>query len=108
MGNAPDVIGRGSDSAPYFYAFFNQRHDAHLENRYTHNKTSHLTKPRSNPLIYNWIRNKKKSPQNGKSFGWDWFFNRLRNVFSSAEVDFPNGATVVLSYIFYRIEPLPS
>ena len=53
MGNAPDVIGRGSDSAPYFYVFFNQRHDAHLENRYTHAKTSHLTKPRSNPLIYN-------------------------------------------------------
>ena len=53
MGNAPDVIGRGSDSALYFYVFFNQRHDAHLENRYTHAKTSHLTKPRSNPLIYN-------------------------------------------------------
>lgn len=55
MGNAPDVIGRGSDSAPYFYAFFNQRHDAHLENRYTHAKniSPYQTKKQSSNLQLN-------------------------------------------------------
>lgn len=62
MGNAPDAIGRGSDSAPYF-------HVCALHHNY--HKTSYFSVSKSNPLIHNRTRNKNQSPQNGKSFCGD-------------------------------------
>ena len=99
MGNAPDVIGRGSDSAPYFMSSSTKDMTRTWKQVYPcQNISPYQTKKQSSNLQLNTKQEQISAERK---------IIRLQLIFQSAENRFPfcgdyfqNGVAAVLSYIF--------